>query len=104
MRNQEWLPRFPQKPQTKWEGLPILIINDFHPTPSVNDLATVTHALTNVLFGGMEDRGGDKDLDTRRLLSDTICILRGFWNVPGGIRSSEVGKRDEQHPTLGLKQ
>ena len=79
IRIQEWLPRFLQKPQTKGAEVPIMINNDC-PPPSrgVNEWSTVTDALTNVLFDGMVDRGDDKDLDTKRLLSHTLYILRGF--------------------------
>ena len=61
IRNQEWLPRFPQKPQTKGTDVPIMIIQDCPPPEKgVNEWATVTDALTNVLFDGMTDRGGRK--------------------------------------------
>ena len=59
MRNQEWLPRFLQKPQTEGTEVPAMMRNDCQPSAGVNEWSTVTDALTNVLFDGMADRGDD---------------------------------------------
>ena len=61
------------------------------PAKGVNEWASVTDALASVLFDGMTERGGEKDLGTKRLLSDTLYILRGF-----GVFQIEVGKASRE--------
>lgn len=58
MRNQEWLPLFPKKPQTEGTEVPVAMRNDSNPPAGVNEWSTVTDALTNASFDGMADRGG----------------------------------------------
>ena len=98
IRNQKRLPRFLQKPQAQGTEAPIMISHDCPPpAKGVNEWATVTDALTNVLFDGITDRGGEKDLDTNRLLPDTLYILRGFgmFRIEAWVRpvGGSVGKQ-----------
>ena len=93
MRNQEWLPRFLQKPQTKGDDVPILFGPESqHTSRGVNEWSTVTDALTNVLLGGMGGRGDEKDMDTKRLLADTLYILRGFGLFQVELGAGQSGK------------
>ena len=93
MRNQEWLPRFLQKPQTKGTEAPILLGHESqHTSRGVNEWSTVTDALTNVLLDGMGDRGDEKDLATKRLLADTLYILRGFGMFQVELGAGQSGK------------
>lgn len=92
MRTQDWLPRFLQKPQTKGTEAPILTSREFHPSAGVIARSAVADSLTNVPFDGMAGRGDDKDLDTKRLLSDTLYVLRGFGMFQVELGAGQSGK------------
>lgn len=91
MRNQDWLPIFLQKPQAEGTDVPIIMDQEPHRLPGVNEWSTATDALTNSLFRGMADRGVDQDMDTKRLFPDTLYILRGF-----GMFQVELGDGDPE--------
>ena len=74
------------------------------PAKGVNEWATVTDALTNVLFDGITDRGGEKGLRHESTAAGYSLYLKGLWHVPNRSGGRPVGKSVGKHVALSIKQ
>ena len=81
IRNKSRLPKFLQKPQPRGAEIPISLGNeeDVRKTTDATPLqrANVTEALPNASSEGFGPREDDRDLETKRMLADSLYILRG---------------------------
>ena len=93
VRNRSSLPKFLQKPQPRGTEVPITLGNE-KDVRKTTDLkwGNVTDSLSNALSEGFGARDDDRDMEMKRMLVDSIYILRGFGLFEVGLGLGSLGR------------